>query len=577
MERTKNLNLIKPAVSEYYDVEQFNQNSDIIDEAIQQNSEDIEEVDKRLTTADGLKFQFAKNEDGTCGYLNENGEFVAFKQGGSNSVVLPPAPELTVGSDDGKLTLSWEQPDATECEVDIASYNIYMSETAPFSLADMQLIASQEAGYKKMDYEYTLDVDESDFTLKVRNNQVYIDGENYAEYYISPALQFEAGKSYRLSGADGTKCRMFIYGSDAINNGTIVTDAGDGCEFTASESAALPLALSIEPDRNTDSRFHIGIEEKVGDNSYVIEGLENGKVYFIAVQAVTVDGIENASIYKIHRGVPTAIIFACVINYKAYKSFDGINWTETKDGACAVTYGDNKFVIACKDGSTYYSADCENWVAMGNMDITPAQLVYGDGIFFCRGSQYIRYYDGSAWVDKSSCSLHINDVAYANGRFVGISSANTNNVHYWQSSDMTKYVTTYGSSASMRRIERGNNRFVMIQSTSSYASSDGQTWSSLSGLSGFGTVQELAYGNGMFVACASNGQMATLADGSTSWVKRTFIESNMDVKCLSFVKDRFICTYIDEDGNDKVAWSENGVNWTIELTNLAGAQIVCNR
>lgn len=574
MERTKNLKLIKPAAGEYYDVEQFNENSDIIDEAIQKANEDIKDVNDCLTTDDGLKFKFAKNEDGECGYLDANGEFVAFKKGGSSSVVLPPAPELTICSDDGKLTLSWEQPDATECEVDIASYNIYMSETAPFSLADMQLIATQEAGYKKMDYEHTLDVEDSNFTLKVRNNQVYVDGENYAEYYISPALQFEAGKTYRLSGADGTKCRMFIYGSDAINEGTIVTDAGRGCEFTASESAALPLALSIEPDHNTDSRFHIGIEEKVGDNSYTIEGLTNDKVYFVAVQAVTTDGIENASIYKIYRGVPTPTLFVFTTNgAKVYYSTDMVNWTQSTSfkGADSysllrIAYGGGRFVTVAYNGQSYASTDLQTWTSLTGISSRPTSycdivyggdrfvmvcdtgyayylkdgatawqqmtgfpepyktyefraVTYGLGMFVCVGNAGRAYYsiDGASWVAMGGLptSLAFYHVAFGGGRFVCMSGTGdayeSRNGLTWTKIGSTGYKTT----SNTKRLVYGMGRFVYSVASTLYLTDYASEWVVMDGVSNLAAI---TYDNNVFVGVNGSGEVYVCEDGAT-WNK----------------------------------------------------------
>ena len=582
MERTKNLNLIKPAVSEYYDVEQFNQNSDIIDEAIQKTNEDIEDVNKRLTTADGLKFQFAKNEDGEYGYVNENGEFSAFKKGGSNSVVLPPAPVLDIDADDGKLTVSWEQPKATECEVDIASYNIYMSDTVPFSLADMQLIASQEAGYKKMDYEYNLDVEESDFTFKVRNNQIYIDGENYVEYYISPALQFEAGKSYRLSGADGTKGRMFIYGSDAINVGTIATDEGAGCEFTATASAALPLAFSVEPDRNYDSRFHIGIEEKVRENSYVIEGLENDKVYFIAVQAVTVDGIENASIYKLYRCVPTPMIFVCSAG-KPYWSRDGINWTAAEGAQASmndIVFANDKFVAV---GSTdaYYSADGMTWVSAGSVDAsqpyaTRNALAYGDNRYVCVCKNGYLYHsvDGKSWTqaNKPGTSNFVS-VAYGHAGFVAV----TDSAGICKSVDGKTWgsITTVKAGGIFYDIAYGDGRYVAVgHNGNAYVSEDGSTWSTLSGMSSV-NILSIAYGNGRFVAVGNNGNAYYLNDGATRWVTiSSFTSANMTE--IMFAAGVFVCNC----GNGKTAHSDNGINWTVESTGLQSSAITafaCNK
>lgn len=585
MERTKNLKLIKPAVSEYYDVEQFNQNSDIIDEAIQKANEDIEDVNKRLTTADGLKFQFAKNEDGKYGYVNENGEFEAFKQGGSNSVVLPPVPSVSIRCEDAMLLLSWEQPKATETEVDIASYNIYMSDTVPFSLADMQLIATQEAGYKKMDYEYNLDVEESDFTFKVRNNQLYIDGENYAEYYISPALQFEAGKSYRLSGADGTKCRMFVYGSDAINGGTIATDAGDGCEFTATASAALPLAFSVEPDRNYDSRFHIGIEEKVRENSYVIEGLENDKVYFIAVQAVTADGIENASIYVINRGVPTPTIFLCsMAGTGVYTSRDGINWTLGEGatvGLKAVAFGNGRFVGLDNSSSStnaYYSDDYgATWVSAGVINSSSSSaltdITYGNGKFVAVGRNGYAFYssDGVTWTAITQFgTVNINAVTYANNMFVAVCDSAT--ICYSTDGQTWKNRFSLSSGGNFYDIVFGNGRFVVVGvNGTTYQATDPTTsanWTLLGGMSNI-NMNAVAYGNGKFVAVGVQGYMYYLNDDATKWIqvsKKT--SENLDV--ITFASDRFVVDY----ATGKTTYSKDAINWTVESTGLASKSII---
>ena len=53
MEYTKNLNLKKPDVNEYYDIEKNNENMDLIDTAVGELNKNINTIDSKKLTTDG--------------------------------------------------------------------------------------------------------------------------------------------------------------------------------------------------------------------------------------------------------------------------------------------------------------------------------------------------------------------------------------------------------------------------------------------------------------------------------------------------------------------------------------------
>ena len=107
--------------------------------------------------------------------------------------------------------------------------------------------------------------------------------------------------------------------------------------------------------------------------TYVLEGLENGKTYYIAVRAVSIYNYENASILNVKNGT-SKVAFVCLgENNGIYRSINSDSWTAmsglpTGTYYRQITYGNGKFVCVGDKGKSYYSTDGLTWTAMSGLN-----------------------------------------------------------------------------------------------------------------------------------------------------------------------------------------------------------------
>ena len=84
--------------------------------------------------------------------------------------------------------------------------------------------------------------------------------------------------------------------------------------------------------------------------TYTITGLTNDQTYYIAVESVSVDGYENATMWEVKDGVPTVVRFICVGNGGySYYSTNGTSWVAMSGLSSAsyyngATYGNGRFI-----------------------------------------------------------------------------------------------------------------------------------------------------------------------------------------------------------------------------------------
>jgi len=254
-------------------------------------------------------------------------------------------------------------------------------------------------------------------------------------------------------------------------------------------------------------------------------------------------------------------------------SSDGSTWTTRTSGTNAfltgVTYGNNQYVAVGNGGIILTSPNGVNWTttrASGTLQ-TLKGVTYGNNLFVAVGTQYTDYYglggliltspDGTTWSTRLAALSNENDyraVTYGYNKFliaasmtiqgssngVNWSTLHTNNnslssIHYGNnqyvatgavgtiltSSDNGITWTSRGSDTSYTLYGGiyGNNKYVVVGSTTDTGRSPGTVMISLDGIAWTTTtskyrLRDVVYGNNLFVAIGDSGTIITspLAD-----------------------------------------------------------------
>lgn len=298
-----------------------------------------------------------------------------------------------------------------------------------------------------------------------------------------------------------------------------------------------------------------------------IEGLTNDITYYVGLQSVDVNGYENASIWEVKNGIPTAFKFICVGNSgKAYYSTDGITWTAMSGlnsdyNYYAVTYGNGRFVCVGYNGKSAYSTDGVSWISMSGLDtVIYRGVTYGNGRFVCVGDSGKSAYstDGVNWYPMSGLTAVCYAVTYGNGKFVCVGDSG----HSYYSTDGVTWNGMGGqlnSASSYQGVAYGNNRFVCVAKNLSAYSTDGTTWTAVNEMDN-NQHRSVAYGNGKFVCVGANGSSYYSTDGIT-WTAMSGLDSSASYWSVAYNNGRFICV-----GNQgQWAYSTDGTSWTARL------------
>lgn len=266
-------------------------------------------------------------------------------------------------------------------------------------------------------------------------------------------------------------------------------------------------------------------------------------------------------------------------NGQSYYSIDGETWN-SMTGATktlnSVTYGNDRFVAVGDSGKSYYSIDGESWTVMGAMPGSSLtgnnyySVAYGNNHFVAVGDSGLICYstDGETWTSATGQTTGVfayREVIYANNRFVVVGESSYGsyslNGETWTSMKGLANEMHYG-------LTYGNDMFVcssgpILDSHYSYYCQDGINW--IKGnkiLPANLAVQDLAYGNEIFVAIGGNGSSAYSTDG-INWIDSN-ITGTGTFYGLTFADSKFIC--VGYSGNS--FYSIDGINW-IAMTGLS--------
>lgn len=202
--------------------------------------------------------------------------------------------------------------------------------------------------------------------------------------------------------------------------------------------------------------------------------------------------------------------------------------------------GDGIVLAAGASGEILSSTDGASWTSRTSVNVTGdiIALAFGDNTFLAMTStpnftafpvRYTtRFYgavtaDLNAWALRSTIvttSVRIRDLAFGGGTFVAVGD---NNAIYSQDNGATWSPGTFSGAGGLSRVSYGNGRFVALDGTGDavLASTDGITWTTASiGMPASERPDLLGFGNGLFLATTSAGNVYTSADGTT-WLQRT--------------------------------------------------------
>ena len=255
--------------------------------------------------------------------------------------------------------------------------------------------------------------------------------------------------------------------------------------------------------------------------------------------------------------------------------YDNGNVTTQKVGTgrwYAVTYGNGKYVAVGGysgvggNAIAYSSNNGETWNSTTGGTIRGLlSVTYGNSVFAAVGNGGAIAYstDGINWV-KPSINIYetFNSIAYGNGKFVAVSS-----------NSATSIVSSNGVSwdiSAMPWIARSiifdGTRFVLLGSGGETAfSSDGTTWEIGNTVQMMNNAAKMAYGNGSYVSVCDNhytGSKGAIfySTDAINWTM-TFIPNNNAWNDIAYGNGQFVAV---GQGGD-IAKSTDGVHWEVSI------------
>ena len=308
---------------------------------------------------------------------------------------------------------------------------------------------------------------------------------------------------------------------------------------------------------------------------------------------------------------PTTVTrFAAIGSNVIWYSDDGIEWKQVNPnpgitGSSVVAY-DNKFVLAAENKAMYTSVDAVTWEKTASN--SPQKF---NGISYNKGTWiaacdngYLAYLIGAAsnWSQISGPTFNFsmtnysgsnslvpvwNDVAYGNGVWVvvgGVSyeyrgeyaqnsyrdytynfaniAYSTNGGSAWSQISPVRN-TTEGDPIRWKGIAYGNSMFVTVGGSGMAYSTNGTSWTNV----GSGSWNSVKYRDGLFVAVGNavqgNGRIAYSTNG-INWSEVNVGTSGW--QDIAYGNGKWIAVG-GESNTARVAYSDNGMNWTVQSVN----------
>ena len=309
--------------------------------------------------------------------------------------------------------------------------------------------------------------------------------------------------------------------------------------------------------------------------------LASGGTYRTMTSPDGINWTQNTTLWPDHDYSDIAFgngIFVALVSNQNYvrTTTDGVNWTSRTIPQSSdwndITFANGLFVAVSYDGTNRImtSPDGINWTTLAApADANYTGVVYGDGEFaFVSDNMPAVIRSGGCGTGQNTCSLgsytlvtapQMNDwraIAYGKGLFVAGAATGTSRL--MTSPDGVNW-TLQTPADGVSTIIYANNQFVYQAWSSAFTSPDGINWTQRN--HGFGANWfDMAYGNGTYVAVASNGNYLRSTDNGVTWTQATAPEANY-WNGVTYGNGLFVA--IAYNGTNRVMTSPDGVTWTM--------------
>lgn len=240
-------------------------------------------------------------------------------------------------------------------------------------------------------------------------------------------------------------------------------------------------------------------------------------------------------------------------------------------------YGNGTFVVCRQSTPLSSSTDGITWTSRLTAASTIQTLAYGNGIFvaaIASPSTTAYWYsstDGITWTTRSTAysnsGAYPMGMTYGNGMFVGVGYLTQRSANFISRSfDGTNWTITDQSyqgigAGSIYNIGYGDGSFIAVGSGGAMAASGNSiTWTSrTSGTTSL--LQCVAYGNGLWVAAGNQGTIITSPNGIT-WTARTSGFGAENIKEVDYINGMWYAV----GSSQSMTQSTDGVTWTVSAT-----------
>lgn len=184
------------------------------------------------------------------------------------------------------------------------------------------------------------------------------------------------------------------------------------------------------------------------------------------------------------------------------------------------------------------------------------KMVYGNGKFVnVKANPYAPVYseDGFNWTETTLPASNCYEIAYGNGKFVIV-----DNTSVYCSTDAITWTETALSFA-CGLLTYADGRFVIVSKTRTAYSEDGITWTETTSTLQSDSLLDIAYGNGRFVVVCSH-SIDCSEDGIT-WTSDDSDASSYNG--IAYGNGKFVVIGDYPNGNRFAKYSEDGITWKI--------------
>lgn len=367
--------------------------------------------------------------------------------------------------------------------------------------------------------------------------------------------------------------------SNLIADGALVPSATNHTRFG---SVATPLTRSFSIENAGPGGLTISSITVAGENasefaiSAAPTSVAAGSSASFNVTFTPTSGVATSrATITVNNNDPDEAAYDFVVEGEKTFPTAGPDWTtfvgfSARNAWSSITYGGGKFVAVAYFGypKVMHSPDGQNWTSVDlSADNMWMSVAYGNGRFVAVSqtgtSRVMTSPDGVNWTSRNAAENQgWVSVTYGNGLFVAVSNSGTNNV-MTSPDGITWTARTTNLALGIGSVTYGNGLFVAtVQGMNSFllTSPDGVTWTQRSAVNN--QWASVCYGNGRFVAVSTSGtyQAATSTDGIT-WTPQTVPTTKYWWK-VAYGNGIYMATAYE--GN--VMTSPDGVTWTAQAS-----------